>query len=158
MPIRLLSGQRVVLARVQPNGLFEITGPLPKASIRETEKARYVAELGRERSRSVKLTRRMTMDALNVTRTAVTIYGQIAKPLPSVKRDIVITERTTCRGPAKVVATVRPNSLGNYRATIRRPRAVDAAIYRLRTRVRVDRPGRKGTFRTYTLVRAVDLF
>jgi sugar lactone lactonase YvrE len=158
VPISLLNGPRVVLARVQPNGLFEITGPLPKASIRETEKARYVAELGGERSASVKLTRRMTMDALNVTRTTVTIYGQIAKPLPKVRRDIVITQRTTCGGPAKVVATVRPNTLGNYRATIRRPPNVDSAIYRLRSRVRVDRPGQKETFRTYTLVRAVDLF
>lgn len=33
VPISLLNGPRVVLARVQPNGLFEITGPLPKASI-----------------------------------------------------------------------------------------------------------------------------
>jgi hypothetical protein len=69
VPISLLNGPRVVLARVQPNGLFEITGPLPKASIRETEKARYVASLGRDRSPSVKLTRRMTLDALNVSRT-----------------------------------------------------------------------------------------
>ena len=159
VPIRLLAdGKRVVLARVGPNGLFEITGPLPKASIRETERARYVAELARERSPSVKLTRRMTMDALTLTRTSVTIYGQVAKPLPKVKRDIVITERTSCSGAAKVVATVRPNKLGNYRATIRRPRDVDSAIYRLRTRVRVDSSTRKETFRTYTLVRAVDLF
>ncbi len=159
VPIRLLAdGKRVVLARVGPNGLFEITGPLPKASVRETERARYVAELGRERSPSVKLTRRMTMDALTLTRTSVTIYGQVAKPLPKVKRDIVITERTSCSGAAKVVATVRPNKLGNYRAKIRRPRDVDSAIYRLRTRVRVDSRARKETFRTYTLVRAVDLF
>ncbi len=159
VPIRLQAdGKRVVLARVGPNGLFEITGPLPKASIRETERARYVAELGRERSPSVKLTRRMTMDALTLTRTSVTIYGQVAKPLPKVKRDIVITERTSCSGAAKVVATVRPNRDGNYRATIRRPRDVDSAIYRLRTRVRIDSSARKETFRTYTLVRAVDLF
>ena len=159
VPIRLLSdGKRVVVARVGPDGLFEITGPLPKASIRETERARYVAELGRERSPSVKLTRRMTLDALTLTRTSVTIYGQVAKPLPKVKRDIVITERTSCGGAAKVVATVRPNKLGNYRAKIRRPRDVDSAIYRLRTRVRVDSRARKETFRTYTLVRAVDLF
>ncbi len=158
VPIRLLSGARVVLARVQPNGLFEITGPLPKRSIRETEKARYVAELGGARSASVKLTRRMTMDALNVSRTSVTIYGQISKPLPRVKRDIVITERTRCGGPVRVVATVRPNKLGTYRATFRRPRDVDSAIYRLRSRVRVESRGSKETFRTYTLVRAVDLF
>ena len=106
----------------------------------------------------MKLTRRMTMDALTLTRTSVTIYGQVAKPLPKVKRDIVITERTSCSGAAKVVATVRPNKLGNYRAKIRRPRDVDSAIYRLRTRVRVDSSTRKETFRTYTLVRAVDLF
>jgi sugar lactone lactonase YvrE len=158
VPIRVLNGARVVLARVQQNGLFEITGPLPTASIRETEKARYVAELGHDRSASVKLTRRMTMDALNVTRTTVTIYGQISKPLPKLRRDIVITERTACSGPAKVVATVRPNARGNYRATIRRPPAVESAIYRLRSRVRVATAGRKETFRTYTLVRAVDLF
>lgn len=158
VPIRLLDGERVVLARVQPNGLFEITGPLPKRAIRETERARYVAEVGASRSPSVKLTRRMTMDALNLTRTSVTIYGQVSKPLPRIKRDIVITERTTCGGPAKVVATVRPNKLGDYRATFRRPAGPDSAIYRLRTRVRVDRAHTKETFRTYTLVRAVDLF
>ena len=100
----------------------------------------------------------MTMDALNLTRTSVTIYGQVSKPLPRIKRDIVITERTTCGGPAKVVATVRPNTLGTYRATFRRPAGPDSAIYRLRTRVRVDRTHTKETFRTYTLVRAVDLF
>lgn len=105
----------------------------------------------------MKLTRRMTLDALNLSRTTVTIYGQVAKPLPRVKRDIVITERTSC-GRARTVATVRPNMLGNYRATFRRPANVDSAIYRLRTRVRVDKPGQKDTFRTYTLVRAVDLF
>lgn len=156
--IRLIGGERVVVARVQPNGLFEITGPLPKASIRETERARYVAHLGGDRSPSVKLTRRMTLDALNLTRTSVTIYGQVMKPLPRVRRDIVITERTSCGGPARVVATIRPNALGNYRATFRRPSGVDSAIYRLRSRVRVARAGRKATFRTYTLVRAVDLF
>jgi hypothetical protein len=158
VPIRLIGGERVVLARVGTNGIFEITGPLPKRSIRETERARYVAELGRERSPSVKLTRRMTMDALNLARATVTIYGQVTKPLPKVKRNIVITERTSCSGKAKVVATVRPNAKGNYRATFRRPRDVDSAIYRLRTRVRVEGPGRKETFRTYTLVRVVDLF
>jgi hypothetical protein len=158
VPIRLIGGERVVVARVGPDGLFEITSPLPKRSIRETEKARYVAHLGSSRSPSVKLTRRMTMDALTLTRTSVTIYGQVAKPLPKVKRDIVITERTRCGGPARVVATVRPNTLGNYRATFRRPGNVDSAIYRLRTRVRVDSGSRKATFRTYTLVRAVDLF
>ena len=137
VPIRLLDGARVVRARVRPNGLFEITGPLPKASIRETEKARYVAELGGVRSPSVKLTRRMTLDALNLTRTSVTIYGQITKPLPKVKRDIVITERTSCggrRGRRNGAAEQR----GVYRATFRRPRGVDSAIYRLRSRVRVD--------------------
>ena len=158
VPIRLVGGARVVVARVGPDGLFEITSPLPKRSIRETEKARYVAWLGSARSPSVKLTRRVTLDALTLTRTSVTIYGQVNKPLPKVKRDIVITQRTSCGGPAKVVATVRPNSKGVFRATIRRPGGVDAAIYRLRTRVRVEDSGQKETFRTYTLVRAVDLF
>lgn len=159
VPIRLLAdGKRVVLARVQPNGLFEITGPLPKAHVRETERARYVAELGGDRSPSVKLTRRMTMDALNLTRSSVTIYGQVSRPLPRVRRDIVITERTSCSGRPRVVATVRPNTLGTYRATFRRPPGVDSAIYRLRSRVRVKATGKKETFRTYTLVRAVDLF
>ena len=147
VPIRLLDGTHVVLARVQPNGLFEITGPLPKASIRETEKARYVAELGRDRSPSVKLTRRMTLDALNLSRTSVTIYGQVAKPLPKVKRDIVITQRTSCaqaRRSSRRCGRTSPASTARRSAV---PRVSTAAIYRLRTRVRVKSGTGKETFR-----------
>ncbi len=58
-PIRFLAtGKRVATAKVRSDGRFSTTAPMPSKRIRSTNKARYLASVGKEKSLDLKLTRR----------------------------------------------------------------------------------------------------
>jgi hypothetical protein len=158
VPIRLTyDGKIVARAKVQPDGRFEAFGTLPKRSIRATNKARYRAEIDGAFSRRVKLTRRLVIDGLVARNGKITIRATVSRPLAKHIAKVVVTQRSKCGGSPKVVARATPGKGGRVRATFKRPRGVDAAIYRVRTRVRRSHRSHK-TFATYSLTRGVNLF
>ena len=74
---RRLTGRRVtirftatnkIVARplVRRTGLFTATAPLPRRKIRATNKARYIARIGKEKSFKLKLVRRMLVSSTRV--------------------------------------------------------------------------------------------
>jgi uncharacterized repeat protein (TIGR01451 family) len=159
--IRLLGAGKVVAhAKVQSDGSFATTAALPPRAIRMTNRGRYRAELGGEKSAALKLVRRIDVTGLEARGGRITISGRVSWPLAHPIRKVFVRQHTVCGGKGKFVATVRPAASGRFRVSIPRPRGVDAAIYRLQTRVRKQgrsRPHRK-TFATYTLLRGVNLF
>jgi uncharacterized repeat protein (TIGR01451 family) len=161
VPIRLRNDGKVVArAKVQPDGSFETTGPLPRKSIRKTNNARYRAELDGDVSLDLKLVRRMLVNSLSVRGGKITIQGDITLPLAKPIATIRVRQRTECGGPGKIVARLEPDAKGHFKVTFARPAGVDSAIYRLATFVRKHNKPRKHYKRypTYTLVRGVNLF
>jgi len=157
--IRLQSGDKVVAhAKVQPDGSFKTTGPLPSRAIRKTDRVRYRAELGSAVSRGLKLVRRITITGLAARGGKITISGRVTRPLVAPIRKVFVRQHTVCGGKGKIVAAVRPRADGRFRVSISRPRAA-AVLYRLHTRVRKHDKRRRQTytFTTYTLLRAVNV-
>ena len=62
------TGRTVARVRVQPDGSFTTTAPLPRRSIRNTNRARYVAKAAGERSLNLKLARRMVVTKITARR------------------------------------------------------------------------------------------
>jgi hypothetical protein len=158
VPIRLTYDGRIAArAKVQPDGRFEAFGALPERSIRATNKARYRAEIDGAFSRRVKLMRRLVIDGIDMRNGKITIHATVSSPLAKHIAKVVVTQRSTCGGSAKVVARATPGRRGRVRATFKRPRGVDSAIYRVSTRVRRSHASHT-TFATYSLTRGVNLF
>ena len=149
------TGRVVKRVRVGRDGGFKATVPLPKKSLRNTNRARYQARLGKERSLRLKLVRRMTVTGVQTRSGKVTIAGRISRPLATPVREIVVKRRVSCKRNA-VVKRVRPDKRGRFRVTVAAPPNQLAAVYRLGTRVRKHAKNRK-TYPTFTLPRAVAL-
>jgi hypothetical protein len=129
------AGQRVVIrtlrsrtavarATVRADGSFEATGSLPRR--RAAHKTRYFAELGARHSEAVKLTRRLRA-SLTASSTTVMISGRVAPPLDKPIRRVVITRLTSCAAGDEVVARVKPDARGRFRATLPRSGALPRA-------------------------------
>jgi hypothetical protein len=151
-------GKFVAKAKVGPNGTFRTTVALPPAEIRNTARARYRAVLGRLRSPSLKLARRMDFTTLTSRGGKVTIGGRITKPLADPIATVTLREYTNCRGNEhKVVKkNVKVDADGRFEVTIPAPANADRAYYRALTRVRKKRDNAK-TYPTFTLLRGVNL-
>jgi hypothetical protein len=149
------TGRVVARVKVLRDGGFRASVPLPSRALRGTNRARYQARLGRERSLRLKLMRRMTVTGLRSKSGRVTIAGRISSPLSHPVRTIVVKRRVSCARNA-VVKRVRPDRQGRFRVTVAAPPKQLAAVYRLGTRVRKHRQNPK-TFPTFTLPRAVAL-
>src|SRR4051794_12909523 len=149
------TGRVVRRVKVGSDGGFRASVPLPKRSLRDTNRARYQARLGRERSLRLKLVRRMTVTGVRTKSGKVTIAGRISRPLARPVREIVVKRRVSCKRNA-VVRRVRPDRRGRFRVTVAAPPNQLAAVYRLGTRVRKHQKNRK-TYPTFTLPRAVAL-
>lgn len=149
------TGRTVARVRVRPDGSFTTTAPLPRASIRNTNRARYVARAGGERSLNLKLARRMVVTSIRSGGSFVTIRGRVIRPLADPVAPIVLKRRVTCKR-LETVKTFRPRSDGSFEVTVRKPANLAATIYRLQTRVRRLTTSTR-TSPTFTLPRAVDL-
>jgi hypothetical protein len=148
------TGQVVATPVVQPDGTFTATAPLPAASIRYTNLARYQARIDNERSLNLKLFRRMVTQSVTSSGGKVTIAGRIVRPLATPARPIVIKQRVSC-SQLVTVGKVMPARDGSFRVTLPGPPQSQAAVYRLQTQVRKNTRNRK-LYPTFTLPRAVE--
>lgn len=154
--IRFTADRRIVARPVvRRDGSFSATAPLPKASIRNTNRARYQATIGREKSIELKLVRRMVVSQLTSANGKVTIAGRVIRPLGSPVQTIVVSRRVSCKR-SEVVARIKPSRTGAFRVTVDAPPKTLAATYRLATKVRKFASNPK-LFPTYTLPRAVEV-
>jgi hypothetical protein len=144
----------VARATVRPDGTFETTAPLPAPALRPTNRARYRAVLGADRSAAFKLRRRMAIYDVSARRGAVTIRGRVTGPLASRTQPIIVERRVSCHR-MEPVARIRPGADGRFTVTVGAPAKESAAVYRLRTLVRG--PHGRGVYTTYTLTPAVAL-
>jgi hypothetical protein len=149
------TGKVVARPRVRTSGLFRATAPLPRRKLRATNRARYRAEIAKQKSLRLKLVRRMLVQRTSVRGSRVTIAGRIVRPLASPVRTVVVKRRLSC-GRYRVVKRFKPGADGRFRITVGGPRNDQAAVYRLQTRVRKFVTNPK-TFPTFTLPRYVDL-
>lgn len=152
--IRFGTSKKVVAkATVGENGGFSTFAKTPPKSIRNTNDARYTAVRGKEKSLSLKLTRRMRVSRVLDNGKQVTITGFVRMPLAAPAATINLRQRIQC-GKQKVIATTKPNKDGRYTFKVKSPGL--PAVYRATTRVRNNKSNPK-TFPTFTLPRGVDL-
>ena len=119
----LFAGRALTTARVQPDGTFRTTAPLPAPSLRRTNRARYTAVLGSLRSSAMKLTRRMQITAISSQAGTVTIAGHVSGPLAHPVRTVTLREYADCRGDRllRVLNRIRVSRSGDFRVTVRAP-------------------------------------
>jgi hypothetical protein len=147
--IRSLADGRVVARPVVSKaGLFRARAPLPPARYRYTNRARYLAVYGNDKSLDLKLHRRMVFSTVSSRKGKVTLSGVVTKPHANPRAVIVVRQRLTCR-EQRIVARLRPGADGRFRVTLKVPRNGDIGVYRATTMVAY--PGGGPDFRTYTL-------
>jgi len=154
--IRFLgSGKVVARPKVRTSGLFRATAKLPRAMLRNSNRARYRAEIRKQRSLRLKLARRLVVSSTKAQGKKVIVAGRVVRPLASPAQRITVKRRVSC-GRFKVVKRFKPRADGTFRVTLPAPARGQAAAYRLQTRVRKFTSNPK-TFPTFTLPRYVDL-
>jgi hypothetical protein len=149
------NGKVVARAKVRRDGTFTVKGKLPPRALRQTNRARYQARIGKERSLRLKLYRRMLVTRMASARGKVTIAGRVVLPLARPVRTITIKRRVSCTKNV-VVKTLHPDAKGRFSVTLGAPPKGQAAVYRLATKVRKNTRNKK-LFPTFTLPRAVAL-
>ena len=151
----LATGKVVARPKVRRTGLFTATAKLPRRRLRATNRARYRAEISKQKSLRLKLVRRMLVSRTSVKVGRVTIAGRVVRPLGSPIQTVVVKRRLSC-GRYRVVKRFKPPADGRFRITVGGPRSGEAAVYRLQTRVRKFASNPK-LYPTFTLPRYVDL-
>ena len=141
------TGQKVASAIVRPDGFFRASAPLPPASLRHTNSARYQAVEGSEHSLRLKLERRMHISSLRHSGKNVVISGVVTGPLAS--HTILIQQRVSCT-QLVTVKRIHTNADGTWSAVVPAPPNSQAAVYRATTQVLHDTTNSK-TFPTFTL-------
>lgn len=150
------TGKRVARATVRKDGSFRVMTKLPSRRLRSTNKARYQARIGKERSLSLKLQRRMTVRSIRSSGGKVVIIGKVAGPLTRPKPTrVTVRRRLSCK-KYETVKHVTPSKNGTFRVTLDAPPGQTTSVYRMQTRVQKTKRNRK-RFPTYTLPRAVNL-
>jgi hypothetical protein len=153
--VSLWDGKVVARPIVLPDGTFQARGALPPKAMRFTNRARYQARIGKERSLDLKLLRRMLVDAMTSSKGNVTITGHVVRPLANPSSAITIKRRVSCTKDV-TVKTITPDESGRFAVTIPAPPTGQAAVYRLQTTVLKHASSEK-LFPTFTLPRAVEL-
>ncbi|MHB8241525.1 MAG: choice-of-anchor Q domain-containing protein, partial [Solirubrobacteraceae bacterium] len=127
----LLDGEREVAgAVVRPGGQFATSAPMPATHGPKLLDARYVAQIGKLRSPSLKLTRRLELDAPSVKGATVTLSGKLVPPFTKPLGQVVVREEVEC-GKPRAVKTFTPSRSGRYRITVSLPAGTRAALFRL---------------------------
>ena len=153
--VSLWDGKVVARPIVLPDGTFQAKGALPSNAIRSTNRARYQARIGKERSLDLKLLRRMLVDEMSSSKGNVTIKGHVVRPLANPSSAVTIKRRVSCTKDV-TVKTITPDESGRFAVTIPGPPTGQAAVYRLQTTVLKHASSEK-LFPTFTLPRAVEL-
>jgi hypothetical protein len=141
------TGQKVASTVVRPDGFFRASVPLPPASVRHTNDARYQAVAGSEHSLRLKLERRMHISSLRHRGNNVVIHGVVTGPVAS--HTILIQQRVSCT-QLVTVKRIHPNADGTWSAVVPAPAKTQAAVYRATTQVLHDTTSSK-KFPTFTL-------
>jgi hypothetical protein len=149
------SGKRVARPRIGRDGLFRATAKLPPRAQRGTNRARYQARVGKERSLALKLTRRLRVVSIRPKGRRVVVRGHISKPLADPIQRITVTRRVSC-GRVEVVRRFKPRKSGRFSVTLSGAKTRQVATFRFRTLVRY-REGNPRLFRTFTLPQYVDI-
>jgi hypothetical protein len=149
------NGKVVARPMVQRDGTFTAKGKLPPLALRHTNRARYQAKIGKERSLRLKLFRRMLVTRMTSAKGKVTIAGRVVLPLGRPVQTITIKRRVSCTKNV-VAKTLHPDAHGRFSVTLGAPPSGQAAVYRLATRVRKNTRNPK-LYPTFTLPRAVAL-
>jgi hypothetical protein len=143
-------GRVVARPKVAKSGLFDATVALPPSAVRHTNRARYRASIGGERSLDLKLERRMIVTAAKALgHRRVRLSGRITGPLAAPRQEVSVTRRISC-GNVRVVARFKPGAGGRFSVTLKGPRADRVYVFRFRTKVRYDARVSR-LMRTYTL-------
>ena len=141
---------------MKPNGQFSTSAPLPPARLRESNRARYTAVAGTQRSLSLKLTRRLILQPPTFSAGKVTLAGQIVTPLSKPVGAVTVEQELEC-GKSTKALTFTPPASGRFHVTVDGiPANAKAGIYRLTTSV-LPSPGAHRAFRTYSLPLPVPL-
>ena len=149
------TGKRVARPRVGSDGLFRASAPLPPRAVRDTNRARYQARVGGQRSLALKLTRRLRITSIRPRGRNVVISGRISRPLARPIQRVTVIRRVSC-GRVEVAKRFKPRRNGRFRVTLRGAKTRQVATFRFRTRVRY-RVGNPRLFRTFTLPQYVDI-
>jgi Tol biopolymer transport system component len=150
------TGRQVASAVVAPDLSFTATAPLPPRRLRTSDRARYLAAVGRSRSPAIKLARRMFLRSVTRSATGVRISGQVVKPLArrAKDRNVTVIVATNCARTGGRRVTFAPSASGRFSRTIALTKAeLGAAAVYLRAQTKV-RSGRR-VLRTYSLTRGV---
>jgi hypothetical protein len=148
------TGAQVANPIVRKDGSFSATAPMPPRSIRFTNRARYIAVHGKEKSLRLKLMRRMIVREVRVGSTHIRIMGQVVKPLSTPLRKVALTRRISC-SRSVVVKRFMPRKDGRFSVLVAAPPNKEAGVYRMETRVRKNRTNPK-QYPTFTLPRYVE--
>ena len=149
------SGRTVARPRVANTGMFRATAPLPRRALRNSNRARYQAVISGQRSLRLKLARRMVVTSTRESSGRVTISGRVVAPLGRPRQTVTVERRLSC-GRYEVIRRFKPSRDGSFRVTVPGPEGSQAAVFRMRTKVR-KRAGNPKLFPTFTLPRFVDL-
>jgi len=145
---------KVASGKVQANGLFSLSAPLPPAKLRSSNAARYTATVGGQSSSALKLTRRLVLDPPTSVGGRVQLTGRVIPPLGQPIAPIVVQLQTSC-STARTVTTVKPKADGSYSVSLPDPNGKNA-VYRLQTKVR-DNTASTRLFATFSLPELVTL-
>jgi hypothetical protein len=148
--ILLNDGREVAHAKVEANGQFTTTAPLPPGKSRESLSTRYRAEVGKLRSLNLKLTRRLVLEAPKAEGTTVTLTGYVTEPLTKPIAPVVVEQQLQC-GASTVVKSVTPAADGRFHITVTVPAGARAAIYRLKSAVAANAHSTAHGFATFSL-------
>jgi 6-phosphogluconolactonase (cycloisomerase 2 family) len=132
----IFAGRRqVAIAKVGADGSFRATAPLPPASERNGNGARYSAKIGELASPSVKLSRRLVVVPPAISHRTVTLTGRVLPPLTQPVAPVVVWQQVACSRES-AVAQARPSASGSYKIRLPAPAGATAALYRVTTTVR----------------------
>jgi hypothetical protein len=143
-------------ATVGANGQFTTTAPLPPVKIRDSDSARYTAEVGKLHSLRLKLTRRLLLEAPKASGTTVTLTGQVMLPLTKPIAPVTVEQQLEC-GKTTIVKTFTPSAGGRFDITLTVPANAKAAIFRLTSKVAANKHSVKHGFATFSLPLPVTL-
>ena len=150
------SGKIVSRPTVRPDGTFSGTAPMPARHVRYTNRARYQASIGSERSLDLKLARRMVWSSLRSSGGKVILKGRVTRPFDRPMPLITVKRRVSCK-EYQTVKRFRPRSDGRFTVSVAAPPKTQAATYRLQTFVRKYSDIPSSRFHTFTLPRTVEI-
>ena|GEM_PF-3534108 len=137
----------VATVTVGTSGEFQTRVKAPSAKVAKSNKARYTAQIGSDKSAALKLSRRMADVSVSESGGKVTIRGVVSKPLAKGRQTVTVTQLVSC-GKYTKVGTAKLDAHGRYTLRVKRPAGVHAALYRASTKVatRANGPARSTTF------------